>query len=909
MQKEVKMVSADETVVVPTNSTTVIESTEPKSSDVSGNSSDSDGDKIEKLKADQRDVVIEPVNGSTNGSHAETNGEETTEATVETVAAAAEVVTVEDEDMEEAPKLEVECIVVEENGQSVEQSATTSTPGAEEGNESNETNEVEMKEVDTVDEVKEVEMTDLTDENEKEDKNGNETSKETEKEITPVNGVAPETVAEPAERTNEEESAPPELQQEEGEQNGKGVKRTVECIQLDDDDDDIQEIPATPAKKAKVDPTASPVSPAVKVEDCNDNEKAQKRLLDRLEEYVHEQKGTPSGLNRKVLDTLLGAINAQVQKEPLSVRKLILDKDLVLPNTISFPPSQVCDILIEHDPGMPLTKVINRMFGEERPKLSDSEKRERNQLKLSNPVPNMTKLLVDIGQDLVQEATYCDIVHAKNLPEVPKNLETYKQVAAQLKPVWETLKRKNEPYKLKMHRCGVCGFQTESKLVMTGHKATLHYTGSKFQCTLCKDTDTNEQRMKEHYFEAHLVIAKPEEKEAKYPCMICEEDFNYKGVREQHYKTCKKDYIRIRNIMTPTQGDLLHLNRWLWEKPAMDPSILQQQQAAALQQAQQKRQQQQLLSQQQAAAAAALLRKQQLQQQQLQQNRLREQTAQAQQAQQLRQVAAFLQQHQQQQQHQNNRGNINNTLIAAMQAHLRRSGQAVPNQAQMTQALQKQIAAATKSQQGAQLQAAMVAAALKSQSPKVATQQKTPRSSVGITSQPLTLSSSTPSSSVTTPLTCEICDQNIPDKERYLLHLQSLHKQMVGKSLQDMSQGAPLACSRCRDRFWTYEGLERHLVMSHGLVTADLLLKAQKKEDGGRCKTCGKQYAFNMLQHLVADHQVKLCSAEIMYSCDVCAFKCSSYQILETHLSTTHPKGDKKTTPAAKKDDCITLDD
>ena len=35
---------------------------------------------------------------------------------------------------------------------------------------------------------------------------------------------------------------------------------------------------------------------------------------------------------------------------------------------------------------------------------------------------------MDMGQDLVQESTYFDIVHAKNLPEMPKNMDTYKQV-------------------------------------------------------------------------------------------------------------------------------------------------------------------------------------------------------------------------------------------------------------------------------------------------------------------------------------------------------------------------------------------------------------------------------------------------------------------------------------------------
>lgn len=85
-------------------------------------------------------------------------------------------------------------------------------------------------------------------------------------------------------------------------------------------------------------------------------------------------------------------------------------------------------MLIEHDPEIPLGKVIVKMFGEERPKLSETDRRDRHLLKLSHPAPLMTKLLMDIGQDLVQESTYSDIVHAKNLPETPKNMETYKQV-------------------------------------------------------------------------------------------------------------------------------------------------------------------------------------------------------------------------------------------------------------------------------------------------------------------------------------------------------------------------------------------------------------------------------------------------------------------------------------------------
>lgn len=125
----------------------------------------------------------------------------------------------------------------------------------------------------------------------------------------------------------------------------------------------------------------------------------------------------------------MAAINIQVQREPYSVRKLILEKQLVLPNTISFPPSQVVDMIIEHDPESQLSRIITKIFGDDaRPRFSDSEKRERQNMKTQYGAPSMTKMLLEIGQDLVQESTYSDIVHARNLPEIPKNIETYKQV-------------------------------------------------------------------------------------------------------------------------------------------------------------------------------------------------------------------------------------------------------------------------------------------------------------------------------------------------------------------------------------------------------------------------------------------------------------------------------------------------
>lgn len=50
----------------------------------------------------------------------------------------------------------------------------------------------------------------------------------------------------------------------------------------------------------------------------------------------------------------------------------------------------------------------------------------------------------------------------------------------------------------------------------------------------------------------------------------------------------------------------------------------------------------------------------------------------------------------------------------------------------------------------------------------------------------------------------------------------------------------PLNCQKCQFRFFTDQGLERHLLGSHGLVTSSMQEAANKGKDSGRCPVCGK---------------------------------------------------------------------
>lgn len=50
----------------------------------------------------------------------------------------------------------------------------------------------------------------------------------------------------------------------------------------------------------------------------------------------------------------------------------------------------------------------------------------------------------------------------------------------------------------------------------------------------------------------------------------------------------------------------------------------------------------------------------------------------------------------------------------------------------------------------------------------------------------------------------------------------------------------PLNCQKCQYRFFTDQGLERHLLGSHGLVTSSMQEAANCGQDSGRCPICGR---------------------------------------------------------------------
>lgn len=158
---------------------------------------------------------------------------------------------------------------------------------------------------------------------------------------------------------------------------------------------------------------------------------------------------------------------------------------------------------------------------------------------------------------------------------------------------------------------------------------------------------------------------------------------------------------------------------------------------------------------------------------------------------------------------------------------------------------------------------------------------------------------------------CEICDGYIQDLAQLKSHMQLHHKVKIHHKLESRP---PLNCQKCQWRFFTDQGLERHLLGVHGLVTSNMQELVENKLDSGRCTVCGQSYASQLVDHMktvstsrlirtfqsdnplinqlplkpIQAHQFNLKPAHLSYKCTVCSATFNLYRLFENHVYSVH---------------------
>ncbi|XP_074603955.1 uncharacterized protein LOC141857360 [Brevipalpus obovatus] len=133
---------------------------------------------------------------------------------------------------------------------------------------------------------------------------------------------------------------------------------------------------------------------------------------------------------------------------------------------------------------------------------------------------------------------------------------------------------------------------------------------------------------------------------------------------------------------------------------------------------------------------------------------------------------------------------------------------------------------------------------------------------------------------------CEICDGYIKDLEQLRTHMQWIHKVKIHPKM--LASRPPLNCQKCQWRFFTDQGLERHLLGAHGLVTSNMQDMVDQNLDGGRCTICGRISASKLVAHMNQVHRITLRPALLSYKCTVCSATFNLYRLFENHVYMVH---------------------
>lgn len=508
------------------------------------------------------------------------------------------------------------------------------------------------------------------------------------------------------------------------------------------------------------------------------------------------------------------------------------------------------------------------------------------------------KFFMNIGVNLVQEYVQTDLLRQqrkKRDREGKPSASTQMAINSLMKNL-ELSKENNRPYKFKTKYCEFCPFKSESALAMAQHYETPHMRTYIYKCNFCTYETRPPHDILYHMEAVHNIKGRLEKAPMYHACPNCPFEDNGKSKLARHAVACAKKFRPEINLNPPMD----------WEPPAKIPRIKPKHGLVGTATAYQA-----MTAQQQKNLALANQRVQ---------------------------VVNSI-----------NPVNINNLSAAAQAAALRARGgrpqpiaPANPTMALRTAAgaMRTSISPGMVIPNNFQLSAAALAAAANKflPTPNAAGRSLLTNANASVTIQnsmgmkaggmkpsqqpsisitPLPRQSAPPSMAVagalaklqvassstvkpgqnpaggkTAFVVCEICDGYIKDLDQLRNHMQWIHKVKIHPKM--IYNRPPLNCQKCQYRFFTDQGLERHLLGSHGLVTSSMQEAANKGKDAGRCPVCGRVYQWKLLNHVSRDHNMTLKPAHLSYKCTVCTATFGMYKQFESHVYSAHSTVAKK---------------
>ncbi|XP_020713848.1 MOG interacting and ectopic P-granules protein 1 isoform X2 [Ceratitis capitata] len=486
------------------------------------------------------------------------------------------------------------------------------------------------------------------------------------------------------------------------------------------------------------------------------------------------------------------------------------------------------------------------------------------------------KFFMDIGVGLVQEFVQSDLIRLqkrKMRKSLGKNITEFERAISALSGNLEASRKKNAPFKFTMKRCEFCNFKSESALSMANHYETPHMNGALYKCNFCAFEIRNATEIVYHMEAIHNIKARLIKPLPYHQCPNCGFEDNGKAKLGRHQPVCAKKFRPEINLAPPAD----------WEAPAKIPRIKPRHGLVGTATAYQ------AMAAQAAAQKAALASIQQQQQAAVQARNM--------------QAAAMAAQ------------NAANKIRGRPPVISTQKGGPLPTGPLLRgpAPIRSQMATNVVQPNNYQVPSGQLLQAANAFAKKTLSGQP----SISITPLPR---QNTAQAVVTSPSTskmppggikpgqspmgaaganskaqfviCEICDGYLRDLEQLRNHMQWIHKVKIHPKM--IYNRPPLNCQKCHFRFFTDQGLERHLLGSHGLVTSSMQEAANKGKDAGRCPICGRMYQWKLLNHVSRDHHMTLKPAHLSYKCTVCTATFGMYKQFETHVYTAHSTVAKK---------------